>query len=365
MGKTLVYIVLLAILGTGVYYFLFRENNGLYAEKEANFTIRDTNAIGKIFLVENDGKSILLERGANNQWTLNKQYPAMRIQVLNILTCMRLQTAMIPASEREHDRVVKLLAGMGTKVEVYDRQGKKIRSFFVAGQGPNYHGSYMILENGSQPYLVEIPNFEGYLTPIYTTDPAEWRSRLVFQAPPKELQSVSVTYPYEPLNSFTLDNSGTEPKVILTPELQPSFTELNMGRVRQYMDFFAEVNAEGYLNGAIGMDTVIRDTRLRCKISVTTKKGNTTALDIYWKNLTDHGRDLVDQTSTDPMHRPKDVERYYAVNQASHDTLLIQALSFEKMFRLGYEFYQKEGDNQAQPNPSPVNDKKAPINYVK
>lgn len=364
MGKTLVYIVLLAVLGTGVYYFLFRENNGLYAEKEANFTIRDTNAVGKIFMVENDGQSVLLERDAQNNWTLNKKYPAMRIQVLNILTCLRTQTAMMPASEKEHDRVVKLLAGLGTKVEIYDRKGKKIRSFFVAGQGPNYHGSYMILENGSQPYLVEIPNFEGYLTPVYTTDPEQWRSRLVFRVPAAELQSVSISYPSEPLNSFTLDNSGSQPKVVLAPELQASFTDLNMVRVKQYMDFFAEVNAEGYLNGAVGMDTIIRDTRLRCTLSVTSKKGGTTTLDIYWKNLTDHGRDLSDQTSTDPTRRPTDVERYYAVNKASHDTLLIQALSFEKMFRFGYEFYQKDGDSRMNTTPAPVNDKKAPINYV-
>lgn len=367
MGKTLVYIALLGILGFGVYYFLFRNSEGLYQEKEANFTFKDTASIGKIFLVESDGASILVERGASNQWIVNKKYPAMPIQMVNILTCLRLQTALTPVSEKDHDKVVKMLAGMGTKVEVYDRQGSKIRTFYVAGQGPNYHGSFMILEGADQPYLVEVPGFEGYLTPRYATELNEWRSRSVFNYTAQELASVSVSYPDEPLNSFTVNNSSSGPHVALHPELAASLKEQNDERVRSYMDFFTNINAEGYLNGVADMDSIIRSSVLRCKITVTPKKGNETALDIYWVDISEKHKSMLDQTSTDPKHRPTDVDRLYAVNLSTHDTLLIQRQTFDKLFRSGFEFFQKDDPAQRprQPNITPLNKKKAPINYVK
>lgn len=366
MGKTIVYIVLLGFLGFGVYYFLIRSNDSLYNEPDANFSFKDTSVIGKIFLVETNGQSILVERNEGENWILNKQYPAMPVQLVNILTCLKLQTAFKPVSARDHDRVIKLLAGLSTKVEVYDRKGNKMRSFYVAGQGPNYHGSYMIMEGAKQAYLVEIPGFEGYLTPRYSTELNDWRSRSVFSLTPDSISSISVNYPSEPLNSFTVKNDNGKHTVTIAPELSSSFNKLNEKRVNDYLSFFKRINAEGNLNGTPGLDTSIGNAILRCKMEVTATSGKRTALDIYWIDQNSMKVSLADQTSTDPNNRPKDVERMYAVNQTTKDTLLIQALMFEKLFRVSYEFYQDGSEQQpVRPQILPLNKKKAPINYAK
>lgn len=342
MGKTLVYVVLLGFLGFGVYYFLLRDSEGLYKEKDANFTFRDTGNIGKIFLVQNNGESILVERNETNNWIVNKQYPAMRIQIVNILTCLKLQSAFAPVAEREHDRVIKLLAGLGTKVEVYDRKGTKLRSFFVAGQGPNFHGSYMIIENSQHPYLVEIQGFEGYLTPRYSTDLNDWRSRLIFDSPADSIAGISVTYPSEQASSFSIKNDIGTPQILVKEELKSELKEPNTKRIKDYLDFFTNINAEGYLNGVEGLDSMVRNAQIRCKMVVTSKSGANTSLDIYWMDIKDKDKSLIDQTSTDPNHRPVDVERMYAINQNSKDTLLIQTRTFDKLLRRGYEFYQQK-----------------------
>lgn len=359
MGKTLIYFLLALILGVGVYFFVLRNNEDLYQEAEANFTIRDTASVGKIFLVQNNGESILLERGAENVWMVNKKYPAMPVQILNILTCMKMQTAHAPVGEKEHDRVIKLLAGLSTKVEVYNREGQKIRSFYVAGQGANYHGSYMILEHAQQPYLVEIVGFQGYLTPRYTTDLNDWRSREVFHVLADSIKSISVQYPSEMLNSFTINNSGASPQLEYDPQLKAIFTQMNMTRVKSYLDFFKEINAESFLNGVEGMDSTIRKSKLRCTMTLTKKSGVTTTLDIYWIDINKYRKDLSDQTTSDSTKRPMNVDRLYAVNQTSHDTILIQARTFEPLFRRSYEFYQAEDAEapqqkpQARPAPRP------------
>ena len=58
MSKTILYLVILLLLGFGIYYFIFNNNNGSpYGVSEAGFTIKDTGAIGKIFIAGADGES--------------------------------------------------------------------------------------------------------------------------------------------------------------------------------------------------------------------------------------------------------------------------------------------------------------------
>ncbi|MGC4059224.1 MAG: hypothetical protein QM743_14075 [Chitinophagaceae bacterium] len=367
MKKTLVYLVVLAILGCGVYWFFFQNSDNLYSSKDADFGYKDTASVGRIFLAETNGISVLLERNPDNSWTLNKKYPAMPIQIINILTCLNRQTALSPVPEKDRDRVIKLLAGMGVKVELYDRSGKKLRCFYVAGQGPNYHGSYMLMEGSQEPYLVEIRGFEGYLTPRYTTDEAEWRSRSVFQVADYEIRSFSVTYPGDPLNSFTIDNSGSKATVQIDPELGKTVTQLNQGRTNIFLTLFKNVNAEGHLNGAENLDSIISHSTLRARLTLTLKSGAKKDLDVYWIEKDDRYADLTSQTSTDPNNRPTDIERLYAVDLIQKDTLLLQRLSFEKFFRKAYEFYQT-GNAAEQPATQPgmpLNNKKAPVQYAK
>lgn len=339
MGKTLVYLVLFAFLGFGVYYFFFKESDNLYLGKDANFTFKDTSVIGKIFLVDNDGKSILLERGKNNRWTLNKTFPAMPMQVVNILTCLKMQTALKPVSEKEHDRVIKLLAGLSTKIEVYDLKGNKMRSFYVAGQGSNYHGSYMIIENAQQPYLVEIPGFDGYLTPRYTTEFNDWRSRTQIELPADSIASVSVQYPQEPLNSFSIKNLKGSAEVSVDAAVKNKLPYFIPKRAIAYLDFFKLVNAESYLNGMEGLDTLIANAPLRCKMDITKTNGQTIDLDLYWIS-TDDAEYHQNQKKELPEDSPGTVDRMYAVNHTTKDTLLIQMRSFEKLLRLSTDFYQ-------------------------
>lgn len=339
MGKTLVYLVLFAFLGFGVYYFFFKESDHLYQGKDANFTFKDTSVIGKIFLVDNDGKSILLERGQNNRWTLNKTFPAMPMQIVNILTCLKLQTALKPVSEKDHDRVIKLLAGLSTKVEVYDLKGNKIRSFYVAGQGSNYHGSYMIVENAEQPYLVEIPGFDGYLTPRYTTEFNDWRSRTQIELPAESIASVSVEYPQQPIHSFVIDNLKGSATVTVDAAVKNKFPYFISKRAIAYLDFFKLVNAESYLSGLEGLDTLIANAPLRCKMDITKTNGQTIDLDLYWISKEDAEYHQNQQKEL-PKDSPGTVDRMYAVNHTTRDTLLIQMRSFEKLLRIGADFYQ-------------------------
>src|ERR1700761_9670815 len=129
MRKTLLYLIIFLVLAFGVYYFLF-SNKGLdFSRDEAGFTITDTASIGKIFLAEPGGNTILLER-TDSGWMVNKQYKVLNSTLKTLMVALHSQKALYPVPEAANNQVIKTMSGSAIKTELYDRDGKKIRVFY-------------------------------------------------------------------------------------------------------------------------------------------------------------------------------------------------------------------------------------------
>ena len=336
MRKTILYIIILGILGFGVYYFLF-SNKQAFSTDEAGFTIADTASVGKIFLADKSGQSILLER-KDNVWMLNKDYKAIQEHVSTLLATLATQTPMHPVTEEQHDFVIKNLATNGVKVEVYNNSGEKLRTFYVGGQVQSQTGTYMLMENAERPYVVQVPGMIGYLTPRYGTEVKNWRDRNVINIAPEDLRSVSINYTSEPLNSFTLTQDGDAK---LSVDVDPGLSkghDLNINRAKGYTHFFKNVNSEVILNGNFGLDTLFKTLTKRLSIDVTDKNNKKQHVDVYWMP---ENRRSKNQLTMDPdIPDGYDADRFYATINNFKDTVIIQRVSFDKLFRKAYEFYQ-------------------------
>ncbi|RYZ52502.1 MAG: DUF4340 domain-containing protein [Sphingobacteriales bacterium] len=332
MGKTLIYLLLLLILGAGVYYFIFSNRNDAFSTKEAGFTIRDTSGIHKIFLTRTSGEPILLQR-TDSGWMLNGKYKARQAAVTQLLRTVYKQEAKFPVPEQAHDGVVKTLAGASIKVELYGADGSVIRTFYVGNEAHNYVGTYMLLQGAKKPYVVQIPGFDGYLTPVYSTEIADWRSRSVFDAPKEDIESVTVEYPLNPRSSYTLVNQPA-----LKMENDPSVTAglpLNARRANAYLGFFSNINCEGFINGVPFIDTVIASVPRFCVISLKTKSKGQQKLDVYFMPVNKRSKN-----QTTPVAEKYDQDRYYGV--MNRDTMILQHHTFEKLMRGAEEFYQPD-----------------------
>jgi hypothetical protein len=341
MQKTLLYLVLLAILGYGVYYFLFSRNDSGFNSKDAAFTIRDTGVIGKIFLTDNSGESVLLERNADG-WTVNKQYKAMTSPINTLLQTLARQVAAYPVSRNEHNNVVKDMTGNALKVEIYNRSGEKMRVFYIGGQVHGDDGSFMLMEGAETPYVVKVPGFTGYLSPRYPINLEDWRDRTVFNIPSAGIRSVSVQYPSEPLNSFTVKQDHGKVTVEADPGVVSHF-QLNERRAKLYLTYFEKIFCEGYTNGTYGIDSVLRVTPKRCSIDVTDTTGKTQHVDVYWKPIGRRSKNLLQSNPLTPDDY--DSDRFYAVMHNNKDTAMVQIYTFYKLFHKAYEFYQADEAN--------------------
>ncbi|MCB0700190.1 MAG: DUF4340 domain-containing protein [Chitinophagales bacterium] len=338
MRKTIVYILVLGILGFGVWYFLFSDKQ-LFSADEAGFKINNIEAIHRIYLANQSGQHISVTR-TEDGWMVNDMYKARPGMIDLLLETLKQQEAAYPAPENAHNNIIKGLAGNGIKVELYNKNNDPIRIFYVGGQVAGSAGTYMLIEGAKRPYVVQLPVFQGYVTPRYSVEMEDWRDRTVMNIPASELEKVSVEYPTEELNNFTLqqDAEGTL-SVSVHPELMKD-KQLNEKRAKDYSGFFEKVYCEGFLNGTLHIDSIIAGTQKNCTIEVLAKDGKKEHIDIYWMPITRRSKNML--TADPDVPDVYDADRLYAVFNNYKDTAIIQRRTFGKLFRKGYEFYEQD-----------------------
>lgn len=339
MQKTLLYLFLLLLFGGGVYYFVFDKEEAAFPESEAGFQVKDTNAIGTIFLSVPAGQSILLNH-TDSGWILNKKYPVLQQTLSTLFTTLYLQKPLYPTPENAHNRVIRQMAGNGIKVELYDRKGKEMKVFYVGSEVHNYEGTTMLMQGAQRPYVVRMGEFIGLINSRYSVDIDNWRDRTIINFPVEDIRTVSITYPDAPLNSFTVKQNNGSYDVAVDDGIKGT-QSVNNRRVKLFLGFFQNVVCEGYINGEQGLDSIIASVPLRCAIDITTQQGRHQHLDVYWMPKSQRSK------NTDTLRDRQvpvgfDIDRYYAVGNNGQDTMIIQEYSFNKIFRKAYEFYQKD-----------------------
>lgn len=340
MKKTLLYLVILLVLGFSVYYFLIRPGGPNYRQSEAGFTIKDTASIGKIFLVSSDGASVLVER-TDSAWMVNKQYKAMPSTLRLLLTTFTQQAALYPVTQNALDNVVKIMATEHVKVEVYNRQGEKITSFYVGGTAVNNTGTNMLMEGAETPYVVHITSFNGALTPRYSTNILDWRDRTIFNLPADEIKRVAMTYHDKPINSFEIIRVGDSLQINADPQVAKHLDAPNYRRARVFLKYFTNVNCEGYLNGFPDNDTTIKTAPKHCTIELNGMHGQHQSVDIYWMAINKRSKNI--SVSNPDVPDDYDADRFYAIMNNYKDTVMIQQWAFRNIFHKAFEFFQKDG----------------------
>jgi len=351
MLKTFTYIGILLMLVLGIYFFVIRKDENPYSQQQAGFKIKDTAAIQTIFMASSEGQSITIERGTEG-WLVNKKYRALNSMIDLLMYTFVNQEPLYPVPKSALDNVIKLMSADAVKVELYDKNGEKMRVFYVGGSAANGNGTNMLMDNSSTPYVVQTPAFNGDLRPRYTTDLADWRDRVVFDVPADRIQSISVQYALEPKNSYkVVKASDGKVQVIANEGAIPSKDSLNENRVKSYLSFFEKVYCEGYLNGQRGMDSAIVAANKLTDIAIATVEGKQLQASIYWMPINRRSKNLI--TPNEEVPSQFDADRLYLVGNNGIDTMLIQMQTFKKLMRKLPEFYAKDQPAPAKPQSKP------------
>ncbi len=285
-NRKIVYVILV-ILAITTTYFITTNSHATIKKELRDFAIEDTASIDKIFLVDKENNSILLERTPSN-WKLNNTYFA-RQDLVNVLlkTMLRIRVKE-PVAISARENIIKSLAVKSTKVEIY-QQGKLSKVFYVGGPTQDSYGTYMILENSASPFIMEIPGFRGYLSPRFSTYLIEWKAQIAFAIPLKEISEVTVQNHQKKDASFKIVHNDNNFEMYSWPE-NKSIEQFDTMKVKRFLMEFRNKNFNKYIEDVpTEWQDSIKASVPMYTINAITKKGNVTQAKAYskpgWGNM--------------------------------------------------------------------------------
>lgn len=327
MNRTLFLFVAFLILGAGVvaWYLSRQDDKTSLLAAERSFAVKDTAGIYRIFIADRKGGQTNLER-KNGYWLFDGKYKARPTAVNNLLDAISRTEVKYKPPRAAVPAMVKSLATEGLKVELYDKRGDLIKSFYVGGATSDERGTYMMNADAEEPYVTQLAGWEGNLRFRYNLVGEDWRDRTVIAFEPEDIAAVSVEYPKQRDKSFRLQREGNGFSVLPFYEINAqSGRPVSKGTAEAYLVGFKSLVAEGFENKLPQRDSISRLIPFSV-ITVKDKTGKESTVRFYPVFY----EDGIDPKTGQQLPAPA-VERYYA-DCNGQDFMMVQHRVFGKVF---------------------------------
>lgn len=260
MKKTLIYLSILTVL-IGLVYFLTRENTDLLTSSQRwdrNFAVPNTEDIGTIFIARRDADPTILKR-KDDRWYINDQYLVSSSAMESLLTVISDINVKYVPTRASYSNIIQSIAGLGIKVEIYDRKERLMRAYYMGGVPQDERGNYFIMEGSDQPYVVHIPYFVGNLRTRFMLTEDQWRDKAIFSERSSDIKSISVRYPAQEDESFIVKRNE-EGRFDLSPldkNMPRILRQRHPGMLDNFVRNFQRIGIESFFNEFTAKDSVM------------------------------------------------------------------------------------------------------------
>lgn len=242
-NKLLFIIALLLVLIVGG--IVLTRKNGTIKRELTDFAVKDTASIDKIYMADRKGRSVLLEK-KGGQWKVNGKYDVRKDGINTLLYTIYALRMKSPVAKAAHNNVIKRLAAGAIKTEIYQHT-KLTKTYYVGDATQDQLGTFMILENSSVPFVMDIPGFYGYLTPRYFIEEEDWRDPVVMRYGPDQISSVKLVNNEHPEGSFIIQEKDKHFSLMDTTGKIYSCPETNL---KAYLLGYKVVGIQNFLKNA-------------------------------------------------------------------------------------------------------------------
>jgi len=308
----------------------------------SDFKLNDSSNVTRIFIGDKNNNSVILTRKSPGKWTVNDKYPAQEQSIDLLLKTMVELEVQQPVAKAAHNNIVKELAVNAVKVEIYQQayridlfgvfrwfpHEKLTKVYYVGGATQSNDGCFMLMQKSSEPFIVFLPGFRGFVSPRYSPIEKYWRDYNVFRITIPEIAKVKVEIPATPDYSYEVRNNGNNKFVLISLKDNKELLNYDTLKLLNFLSGFRNLNYEVLLND---MDKVRKDSILKSQpfivITLTDTAGVSKAITTYHKKGPDG--------QTDPLGAPLpyDLDRLYASVNDGQDFTIIQYFAFDKVLR--------------------------------
>lgn len=200
---------------------------------ETKYALEDTTGITKLVL----GQQTLSQSITNSsEWLMNNEFVVDQEMIASLWAIMQRIEVKKPVSESIKEEVINAFLVNGINVQVFKGENQ-IRNYKVC----THEGeTYAMQEESTSPYSIYIPGYYLQIRDIFDIRPYEWQDRTLLATTPNTFRSLSVSYPQNEKESFTIDFTG---KTFKMREL----AEADTNKIYDYLPYFSQVMGEQYV----------------------------------------------------------------------------------------------------------------------
>lgn len=316
------YVITALMLGIIAAVVYWSDPFSTFSERERNFAVEHIEDVDRLVLSGNGEQLVLLKSG--KMWRVQGAFEVRSRAMLVFLDALANLQAEAPVSNEKLARIQEHLLEEGVRVQVYSGR-QQVKDYFVSRKDFE-PATFMLMKGASLPYRVHIPAFSGQIAALYQLDQNFWRSPMIFDIKPQEIEKVSVRYPDNPQAGFELMRTDAD-YYKLYRESGEEVDQVRDDRVGRYLAFFQAVKYETILEDP---QHQLRDSLLQTKpwvkMEVKTQGGDRSKLKVYRK-ATSEAKDAFGQSST------YDLDRAYATLNDSEEIIQIQYFVFDPIFK--------------------------------
>lgn len=342
-------IIILALIFFIIFVVIKRSKTSTIDNSSNQFAVDDTASITKIFIADKNNNTVLLSRKDSSIWMVNDTFRASKDVVVSLLKTIMSLDIKQPVSKSGREQIMKLLATNSTKVEIYQKayridlfdkikwfpHEKLTKTYYVGSPTQDNMGTYMLLEDAEDPYIVFIQGFNGFLSSRYSPMVKDWRDHTVFSLRYNHIKSVEVNIHGDPTGSFRAVKKSPRDFDVKMLSDKSKFIAYDTLKIMDLFASFENVRFETLLNN---LDKTEKDSIFQqgpyIILNIEEADGKKMSVKTF---LMKASPNQIDQLGNSVEF---DRDRLYALINDEKDLVVIQFYVFGRLFKpLGYYLY--------------------------
>lgn len=308
-----------------IFLILFK-NNSPFGISNSSFSVDPQNEITKIEFSEG-GRKLSLEKGKDN-WLINGNIETRKSGMMFILRVLKEIKIKSPVSSELFETEITTKGIVPVKVKVYEKR-KLLKSFLVYKTQSNIYGNIMKIKDGSKPFIVYVPGYEGNIGSGFTLNVLFWQPYIVFNLLPSEIASVNFENISDTSSSFKIINKNHHSTLISRGKSELSGWDSTL--VTRYLSYFTWIPFESYaLQTREGEEKLVESQQPLYRITVNTTSGTETVLTLWEKAFGERHPET------------KDSDRLYGKMQKNDELIILRYFDIDPLLKKRAYFFPKK-----------------------
>jgi hypothetical protein len=310
------------IVAVSLLLLLLFEKRSPFGNGNSSFSSEPKSEITRIEL--SDGRQKLTIEKAGENWLLNGKSETRKSGILFITRILKEIRIKSPVSPELFETEITAKGIKPVRVKVFERR-KLIKSFMVYKTPSNTYGNIMKIREGSKPFIVCVPGYEGDIGSAFTLNELFWKPYSIFSLLPSEIGSVDFENMSDTANSFSIT---IKDHLYTLSSGQKILTGWDSAYVERYLSYFARIPFESWAFEIEGEERRIIETSPPLfRITVTPVRGVKIVLTL-WEKMTGEG-----------SSKTKDSDRLIGKTDSSEELFIIRYFDIDPLLKKRSYFY--------------------------